>query len=436
LARQVLTDVVCAFCGCGCDNLEVIVEQDRILSVKHGCAISVSKYLNYQNERNLTPLIRSGGKLKKTTYARAIDKVAKILANSHYPLLYGWSSTSNEAIRIGVQLAETVGGVIDNTTSICHGPTILGLQDIGEATCTLGEVRHRADLIVYWGSNPVHSHPNHMLRYTVMRQGRFRRSRKERKMIVVDVRRTDTARLADRFVQIEPNADYELLTALRMAIRGDDIEVDSVAGVPVETIEELADIMISCEFGVIFFGVGLTMSMGKHRNVDAALSLVRDLNSKTKFLIMPMRGWFNVTGADHVSAWITGYPYAVDLSRGYPRYNPGDTSAIEIASRGECDSALIVASDPISNFPAQAAKHLTKIPLITVDPHITSTTLASDVVLPSTFTGIETAGNIYRMDGVPLATRKLIDPPKGLRSDVEILEAIIKRVKKIKRGSS
>jgi formylmethanofuran dehydrogenase subunit B len=121
----------------------------------------------------------------------------------------------------------------------------------------------------------------------------------------------------------------------------------------------------------------------------------------------------------------------VDLSKGFPLYNPGDTSAVDILMRDECDAALVVASDPISNFPNQAARNLAKIPIVTIDPHVTPTTLCSEVVIPSAHVGIETGGSIYRMDGVVLEARKFIDPPDGVVSDVEILQDILNRVKKI-----
>jgi len=433
LKEEIIRSVVCTVCGCCCDHLEVTVKDNSITSVKNACAMSTSKLLGYMNERYLQPMVRQKNKLSNCTYSQAIDFTAKTLAISRSPLFYGWSLTSCEATEVGVELAEEAGGFIDNTTSTCHGPTILGVHEIGESSCTLGEVRHRADLIVYWGCNPVHAHPLHMSRYTVLSKGRFRRSRSERILIVVDVRKTDTAKLADIFIQIEPNKDYELMSALRAAIRGDEIEQEEVAGVSLDRIEEVAEKMINCEFGALFFGLGLTMSAGKGQNIDAALSLVRELNSKTKFVIMPMRGHFNVNGANNVTTWLTGYPYAIDFTQGFPRYSPGETSAVDLLSRGECDSALIVASDPVSNLPHQAARNLTSIPLITIEPHVTPTTMCSDVVFPSAHVGIETTGTVYRMDGVVLETRKLVDPPKGVRSDVEILRAILKRLKSIRR---
>jgi formylmethanofuran dehydrogenase subunit B len=423
LPKAVQRDVLCTFCASGCDNLEISYDGRIIDSARNGCAISISRFTTSDKSRLLKPLVRKAGKLRPTTFARGVDRAARILKNAKYPLLYGWSQTSCEAISKGIELTELVGGLIDNTTTSCHGPTILGVQDAGEATSTLGEVRHSADLVIYWGCNPVHSHPRHMSRFTVFSKGRFRKTRKDRKLIVVDVRQTDTAKLADRFIQVLPNGDYELLTALRTTINGEQLEQDTIAGVPVETVEEIADMMMDCEFGALFFGLGLTMTAGKHRNTEAALTLVRDLNYVTKFVVVPMRGWFNVAGANEVSTWQTGYPYAVDLTQGYPKFNPGDTSAIDAITRGEVD--------PVSHFPREAVRHLLKIPIIVLETKRTPTSEAAEVVIPSAILGVEAAGTIYRIDGVALEARKVIDPPLGVRPDVETLDAIMKRVKRL-----
>jgi formylmethanofuran dehydrogenase subunit B len=471
--------VTCPVCGCLCDDIELTVQDGKIVEVKNGCAMSESKFLGFREHRITKPLIRKDGELVETLFKKATEKAAEILIKANYPLLFGWSSTSCEATRIGLELAEEIGAVIDNTSTVCHGPSELAVQDVGIASCTLGQVRHRADLVVYWGSNPWSAHPRHIERYTSFADGRFERSewkgylvkskaaaakkkveralrvaypreentqspsdlrkepfpallKKGRKLVVVDVRKTRSADIADYFIQVEPNRDYELLHAFRALVRDDELDVDEVAGVPVEYLEEVADVMVNCNFGVIFFGLGLTMSRGKLRNVDAALSLARDLNQHTKFAIMPMRGHFNVSGADTVFTWQTGYPYAVDFSRGYPRYNPGETSAVDVLLRKESDAALIVASDPVSNLPREAAEHLMKNPLIVIDPHLNATGLMADVVFPSAFVGIEVEGTAYRMDHVPLPLKKVVDPPKGLLSDEQILNRILSRIRKIK----
>ena len=475
----VFSGVTCPVCGCLCDDIEVTVKNNVITDVKNACAVGAAKFLNYSKHRRVKPLMRKNGELVDVSLDEAIQKSAEILLDAEYPILYGCSSTSCEAIRAGLELAENVGGVIDNTATICHGPSVLAIQDVGLPGCTLGQVRHRADVVIYWGSNPWSAHPRHIERYTAFSEGRFQAStwrryflrlsansvkkkalravnlllmrdvsvppvidrrvpytltREERKLIVIDVRRTRTAEIADYFIQVEPNKDYELLQAFRALVRDEELDVNEVAGVPVETLEEVADVMVGCKLGIIFFGVGLTMSEGKIRNIDAAISLTRDLNLRTKFLIMPMRGHFNVTGANTVFTWQSGYPYAVDYSHGYPRYNPGETSVIDILCRGESDAGLVIASDPVATFPSEAVQNLVKNPLIVIDPQVSPTSLMADVVFPSTFVGIETEGTAYRMDHVPLPLKKVVNPQKGCLPDAEILQRITREVRRLRRN--
>jgi formylmethanofuran dehydrogenase subunit B len=420
------TDVVCPFCGCLCDDLEVTVEGDRVVKVRNGCAISISKFLHHHENRVESPLIHG----EPVDLEEAVDEAAKILRTSRRPLIYGLSSTECGAIAKAIELAELVGGVVDNTSSVCHGPTILALQTLGESKCTLGTVRNRADLIIYWGCNPLAAHLRHLTRYSAMARGLYTSGgRKDRFIVAVDVRETRMRRVADLFLKVKPGCDYELLSALRAVVRGYSLEVNEVSGVSRETILELAERMKKARFGVIFFGLGLTQSEGRHRNIEAAIGLVADLNRYTKFVLTPMRGHYNVAGANTVTTWQTGYPYAVDFSRGYPRYNPGEYTAVDLLARGEADAALIVASDPVAHLPYKAARHLAKIPTIVLDPKRNMTSMVSRVIIPTAAAGIEAEGTAYRMDGIPIRLRKILEPREGVLPDAEVLEMIIGRVK-------
>src|SRR4029077_13499566 len=125
--------------------------------------------------------------------------------------------------------------------------------------------------------------------------------------------------------------------------------------------------MRSCRSGVAFFGLGLSQRGLGHHNVEALLLLVRDLNQHTRFYARRMRLFGDVTGADAVLCWQTGYPFSVNLSRGYPRYNPGEYSANEMLERGEVDACLFVGSEGVSQMSAKAVSHLRCIPIIALD---------------------------------------------------------------------
>ncbi|MEM2123217.1 MAG: formylmethanofuran dehydrogenase subunit B, partial [Candidatus Bathyarchaeia archaeon] len=138
-------DVTCTVCGCCCDDLIVEIEDNHIKSVRNACVLSMGKLMDH-GERLASPMIRDGGILRYSSLEEALDRAAQILSEARHPLLWGWSLTSNEAVSIGVELAETLGGVIDNNTSICHGPGLIGVHDIVISSSTLGEVKNRADL--------------------------------------------------------------------------------------------------------------------------------------------------------------------------------------------------------------------------------------------------------------------------------------------------
>ena len=425
-----LTDIVCPFCGCLCDDLEVTITDGHIESVKNACTISRSKFMNHHENRITSPTVKGKEETLETTVKRAVE----ILAGARRPLIYGLSSTECGAIGKAIEIAEYTGGVLDNTASVCHGPTILALQQVGESKATLGEVKNRADLVIFWGSNPTEAHLRHAVRYSVTPKGKYvPNGKKDRKIVVVDIRETRTARMADKFIKVNHNKDFELLLTLRALVRGEKIAAEEVAGVPMSAIEELAEDMKNAKFGVVFFGLGLTQSDGRHMNIDAAVGLVSELNRKTKFILTPMRGHYNVAGANSMTTWQTGYPYAVDFSTGYPRYNPGEFTAVDVLANGEADAALIIASDPGATFPKDAAKQLAQIPTITLDQKVTPTTMLSEVVIPVATAGIEAAGTAYRMDGIPLMLSKILEPQEGVVSDHKVLDMILAGLKEAKQ---
>jgi len=425
-----IEDVVCPFCGCLCDDIVVHIEDGEIKEVENACKFGAHRFLAVKRNRIKKPMVREGQDFKEVSYDEAISRAVEILTKAKKPLLYGFSSTCCEVHEVAVELAELLRAVIDNTASVCHGPSVLAVQEVGYPSVTLGEVKNRADLVIYWACNPMHAHPRHMSRYSLFPRGMFRdKGKLDRFLVVVDVRKTETAEMADLFVKVKPGYDFEVLNALRTILNKGDVPMEEVGGVKKEVLKELVGRMKGCKFGILFFGVGLTMSRGKHRNIAEAIKLVRDLNRHTKFSIMAMRGHYNVTGFNEVLSWESGFPFAVDFTRGYPWYNPGETDANSLLQNGDVDAALVIASDPAAHFPKESVKVLAKLPLIVIDPFESLTSRLADVVIPSKVVGIEAEGSAYRMDAVPLRMKKVLEAD-GLLSDLEIMERILEGVKR------
>lgn len=427
---KIVQDATCTFCGCVCDDIDLTVQGHRITEAKRACVLGTSWFLNHEIEDRPSCLIHG----RPASVEEGIEKASQILAAAHYPLVYGLSDTTVESQRVAVGIADWIGGLVDTTTSVCHGPSGMAFQGVGEVTCSLGEVKNRGDMIIFWGSNPAESHPRHFTKYSLMPKGMFLpNGRKDRTCVIVDVRKTKSAKAADIHIPIKPRKDFEALWTLRalaLEIELDPADVLEETGVELAVWQDLMDRMKRARFGVIFFGMGLTMTRGKHANSEALLALTRDMNKYTRFVCKPNRGHGNVTGADNVVSWRTGYPFGVNLCRGYPRFNPGEYTSSDVLARGEADAALIIATDPMSNFSQPARDHLATIPYVALDPKETPTTRHAAVAFTVATYGINVPGTVYRMDDVPIPLRPAFDSPHP--SDFDILSGIGRRVQELK----
>jgi formylmethanofuran dehydrogenase subunit B len=415
----------CTVCGCVCDDLRITVESGRIRKAEGACHLAEPWFLGQENGRPPGALIEGRASTVETAVARA----AEILRAAASPLIYGLSRSSTEGQRAAIALGERVGATIDTTASLCHAPSVIAMQEVGESTCTLGEVKNRADLVIFWGSNPVESHPRHLERYSLLPKGRFiPEGRSDRTLVVADVRPTATSELADLYVPVEPGKDFEALTTLRSLVRGARLRDGASTGAPRRLLEELCERMKACRYGIFFFGLGLSMSTsgsGQH-NVEALLLLVHDLNEHARFCARRMRVPGDVTGADIVLTWQTGYPFAVNLARGYPRYNPGEFSAQGMLERGEVDACLLVGSEGVARFSERAAAHLRGIPTIVLDYPAVESLIEPTIRFTTAVYGIHRPGTAYRMDGVPIPLRAFL--ASDYPSDDEVLKMIEDRI--------
>ena len=219
--------------------------------------------------------------------------------------------------------------------------------------------------------------------------------------------------------------DFEVLHAMRYILKGGEVR-NPVGGVSPDLLNRVVGDLKSCRYGVAFMGMGLTMTRGRDMNVRELFSLITDLNAHTRFCVIPMRGHGNVTGADQVFTWQTGFPFAVNLSRGHPRYGPGEYTAVDMMANREADAALILSSDPGAHFPRKAAEFFSKIPTIVMDPERTLSVDMAKLWFPVAKYGIDCSGTAYRMDTVPIFARAFMRA--GNMSDEEVLKRVVEEV--------
>ncbi len=429
-------NIVCPVCGASCDDIQVELEGQG-LTVRNACKMGNAKFQEVVSPHRIRePLVRADGDLRRASWDEAIEMTARILANSERPLLFMGSETSTEAMEVGIHMAEFLGGIADSNSTVCHGPTTMGIQEAGRVGATAGQSKSRADLTVYWGSNPLESMPRHMSRYAVYPRGYWtQRGRFDRTVICVDPRRSITAENADLHIQLNPNTDYELLSALLTLLHGKRPHqtAEDVTGVSISEMEKMLDMMKSCNFGAIYVGLGIASSYGKHRNAEMAFNLVKELNSHTKFVIGALRGHCNVAGFNQIASYLYGFPFGLDFARGYPRYNPGEYTAVDVLREKDVDAAFILSADLVSHFPAACSEYLAQIPMACIDIAPCPTTMLSDVVLPGVIDAMECDGTFYRLDDVPIYFQPFTSSPFSFtESNVDTMNQIFERVKRIK----
>lgn len=431
------SNIPCPGCGCVCDDVTLVFDGDRLAGFEPHCELGERWFRTHLEHAAAgeSPAEIQG---EPATGDDAVERAAELLRRADYPLIYGLSRSATPGQRAAVALGDSLGAVVDTTASLCHGPSIMAMQDVGEVTCTLGEVRNRADLVVFWGCHPAASHPRHAERYSVFPRGRYTPGgRADRTVVLVgSADQVERWKLdpggaePDFVVPIEPGRDFEALSILRMLLRG-----KPVLDVP-DRLARLFELMRGCRYGIAFFGLGLagtemgdgagTRSDVGHIHVAALLQLVADLNAVTRFTARRMRLQGDVSGADNVLCWQSGYPFGVDFSRGYPRFNPREYTANEVLERRDADLCVLVGAETVPYFSASAREHLRSIPTIVLDHPGVPLEFTPSVRFRTAVYGLHARGTAYRMDNVPITLQAPRSSP--LPTDERILQALLARV--------
>jgi formylmethanofuran dehydrogenase subunit B len=111
----VVPNVVCTFCGCTCDDIEVHTEGNRIVKAKSACSLGASWFTYHSAEAHSPAALIDG---QPATLDAAVEASADFLARANYALIYGLSNMTCEAQRAAVTLAESLGGAIDSHSSL------------------------------------------------------------------------------------------------------------------------------------------------------------------------------------------------------------------------------------------------------------------------------------------------------------------------------
>jgi formylmethanofuran dehydrogenase subunit B len=412
-ADRVERHVTCLGCGCACDDLEITVRGNRITSVGPGCSLGAAWFGD-----GLAPGRAFVGGVE-TSRDAALAAAARLLSASRRPLVYVAADLSCEAQRAAVGLADRLGAVIDNLSSSTAASSVLAAQEIGRAAATLGEIRNRADVVVYWDVD-LARYPRFVERYASESGGLYLDEGRPRRVVSVRAGR-DPWPGAARVVRVAPEDEAATLGALTALLM--DRTRAPGPGAAWGAAAELAQ----CIAGGRYVAVVIDAEPAGERPVSCADALCRlshALNRQARGAVVALRAGGNRSGAEAVLTAAAGYPMAVDFAGGAPRYRPHDGSASAILEGRQADGVLVLGDASALAGPVRA--RVADVPCAVIGPSATTGPLAhARVAIDSARAGIHEGGTAVRMDEVPLPLRQILGGPPAT---VSLLAALDEQV--------
>ena len=411
---------VCPGCALLCDDIEVETTGRELTKIYSACMKGVARMKQSSDPLECTV------EQEPVSVDQAIEKAASILREARNPLIFGHGNSSSEAQKKAIEIAKMTGAYIDDTSSFCQGPMIEAILQDKLKTCTLDDVRNKADVIVFWGADPANSHPRHMSRYSYFPRGaeRQRGWEEDRTMICVDVRESETAVIAGKtgFFRIPVEGDAEFMDAL---VSGLSSKVPKTSfNFDKKRLLELSNTLKKAKFGVICVGLGMVYSL---EDLEPLIALMDKLNSVSNFHLIPMVGQYNMRGFNQNLFDEAGYINRVKFDKDTGEAKHGaEYSVVEALREKNVDAALVIGSDPLSSLPLSVARYLADIPLINIDPCQNLTSTKSNVTIPCAVGGIDSGGTAVRMDGVEVELKQIVESDN--LSDPEILTRIMEAI--------
>jgi formylmethanofuran dehydrogenase subunit B len=404
----------CLGCGCACDDIIVVVGGGTIVDTINACSLGRSWF----GDGKVPAEVRSRG--GAMPLEQAIGDAAALLGAARRPLVYLAPEITSEAQRAAVAIGDRLGAALDSPTSEI-GNGILAAQRRGRAGATLGEIRQRADLIVFWGVDPSVRYPRYTSRYAVDPIGaQAPDGRKSRTVVAVDVGPARGPDSADERVALAPGEEVDALGAMRAAVLGRATGNPSFGRV-----EELARRMAQGRYAVIVHDAEPGDLEPDPDRSEALVALAQALNGPSRCALSSLRAGGNRSGADLVLTWQTGFPMAVDFAPGYPCYRPREGAAVWLARR-EIDAALVVGS--AARLPAAVAHGLAAVPAVVIGPRASAAPFNAAVAVDTGVAGIHESGTAFRMDDVPLPLRAALHEVAVPPATLTVVRALAERL--------
>jgi len=413
-------NVVCTGCALTCNDIVVILEGNSVIEVWGSCRHGTKRIKELERERL---------KCSEDDIDTAIEKAVSILASAKKPLIYGFSSSLNRSIEIGLKIAEKVNGVFDSPPSICHIHIPLAKENEIK-NVKLEEVLEKSDFIMYFFANIADTHLRHASRYTIFPRGEVIKSgRESRTVLAIDYFENENMKIAQHRIIVKPGMEIDFLKRLRESISTGKIPSLEELEITLESWAILLDDIKKSTFISAFAGPHILSNIMSREIYRELISLVKAISATGReSSLIPLAEDLNSMGAALIPYKLLGATHAIEFSNGNPIRNPTTTNASSKLLSGEVDAALIVGSDPYVHLPRSIVKRLKEIPIIYVGERKTIVAKISEVNIPIAINGIESGGTIFRIDGEEIELTPFMKPPEGIESEDKVLKKILAKL--------
>lgn len=418
-ATAITRDVTCPFCGILCDDLVIQNQDEKLKILENGCPKAIASFEKEVPENS--PKIKG----KKVTLDEAIDAICRILKKSHTPLIAGLGTDAG-GIRQVMHLADKTGAVVDHM----HGNGLirntLVLQDLGWIMTTMSEIRNRADLIIFAGTDTT-NYPRFFERAIWNKQSMFNLKNDKRQIVYIGDKLNTKAGINPNgkrptVLNCKTEQIGEIISSLHALVTGATIDVKEIAGIKIKTLETLAEQMKSAKYGVIVWSPGELDIPHAELTIQNFCEIVKYLTRITRFAGFSLAGNDGATTANSVCAWQSGYPLRVNFNKGYPDYDAHRYSTRNVLKNKEVDSLIW-----ISSFTSDINSPRASIPTIVLGTPDTKLNFKPDVFIPVSTPGVDHTGQLFRTDSVVALPLKQVRQSPYSSVD-SILKQVIERM--------
>jgi formylmethanofuran dehydrogenase subunit B len=412
-SARIVENAVCLGCGCACDDIAVVVDGGRITEARNACPLG----LRWFGDGALPGAVLGG---RSAAIEEVIGEIADILRSARAPLVYLAPDLTSEAQRASVAIADQLHAFIDGVTSATACEGILAAQRRGRAGATLGEIRNRADLLVFWAVDPALGYPRFQSRYAPDPAGvHVPNGRADRTVIAVDVGAQRGPNDADVRIQMTVEEESLFCASLRGCLAG-----RTFGGAPIlARVTELATRLNRAKYAVIVTdGESASPTAAPSMRASSLIALTQALNATTRGSLCTLRAGGNRNGADTVLSWQTGFPMAVDFARGAPAYTPEDATLSRLA-RGAFDAVLLIGAT--MSLPDTLTGALRGVRTIAIGPRASESAVDASIRIDTGVASIHESGIAFRTDDIPLSLRAVLPTPRDTASLLKALGSAI-----------